>query len=128
METSDILASLEAAEAHLTDELGRVRSAIKELKPHGARGHTSVRQPAAKPKRQRRGTGMKSSSTRGEKPKRVTRKQQVIDLLTNHASEGGMTIPELAGEMKIEPNYLYRVMPKIKGAKMDPKTKKWKLG
>jgi len=28
-------------------------------------------------------------------------------------SRPGITIPEIAAELKIEPNYLYRVMPKL---------------
>lgn len=123
METTDILVSLEVAEQRLTDELGRVRSAIKELRPHGGRSHTSVRQP--KPVTTRRQRGRRKVTPVGGK--RVTRKQQVIELLTNHASEGGMTIPELADAMKIEPNYLYRVMPKIGGITRDDKTKRWRL-
>lgn len=122
METTDILVSLKVRADELTKELGRVHSAIKELSSNGDRSHAGVRQPEIKQTRRRRGATQRANG------KRVTREQQVVELLTNHASEGGMTIPELAGVMKIEPNYLYRVMPKIKGAKVDSKTKKWKLG
>ncbi len=39
-----------------------------------------------------------------------TRAKQALELV-NH--QPGITIPELAKEMKIEPNYLYRVMPRL---------------
>ena len=39
-----------------------------------------------------------------------TRSAQALELVRN---KPGITIPELASTMKIEPNYLYRVMPKL---------------
>lgn len=39
-----------------------------------------------------------------------TRSAQALELVR---SRPGITIPEIAAEMKIEPNYLYRVMPKL---------------
>jgi hypothetical protein len=39
-----------------------------------------------------------------------TRSTQALDLVRN---QPGITIPEIATAMKIEPNYLYRVMPKL---------------
>lgn len=41
---------------------------------------------------------------------RVTRASQALDLIRRTP---GITIPELARTMKIEPNYLYRVLPKL---------------
>jgi hypothetical protein len=39
-----------------------------------------------------------------------TRATQALDLVR---SRPGITIPQIAEELKIEPNYLYRVMPKL---------------
>jgi|SRR5579875_1975080 len=39
-----------------------------------------------------------------------TRAAQALELVRN---KPGITIPEIATAMKIEPNYLYRVMPKL---------------
>jgi hypothetical protein len=39
-----------------------------------------------------------------------TRSAQALELVR---SKPGITIPEIASAMKIEPNYLYRVMPKL---------------
>lgn len=39
-----------------------------------------------------------------------TRAAQALELVRN---QPGITIPEIASAMKIEPNYLYRVMPKL---------------
>ncbi len=39
-----------------------------------------------------------------------TRATQALELVR---SKPGITIPQIAGSLKIEPNYLYRVMPKL---------------
>jgi hypothetical protein len=39
-----------------------------------------------------------------------TRSAQALELVRNRP---GITIPQIAEELKIEPNYLYRVMPKL---------------
>jgi hypothetical protein len=39
-----------------------------------------------------------------------TRSNQALELVR---SQPGITIPEIASSLKIEPNYLYRVMPKL---------------
>ena len=73
----------------------------------------------------RRGPGRPASSgggsaavrTRRRKPGRPrgrrggnTRSTQALELVRN---KPGITTPEIAAAMKIEPNYLYRVMPKL---------------
>jgi hypothetical protein len=45
---------------------------------------------------------------------RTTRADQALDLIH---SRPGITIPELAGAMKIQPNYLYRVIPSLEAAR-----------
>jgi hypothetical protein len=41
-----------------------------------------------------------------------TRADQALELVRN---QPGITIPKIAEALKIEPNYLYRVMPKLEG-------------
>jgi hypothetical protein len=53
----------------------------------------------------RRGPGRPRGRRRG-----ATRAVQALELVR---SRPGITIPELAAEIKIEPNYLYRVMPRL---------------
>ena len=78
---------------------------------------------AAAPAQKRRGPGRPprstASSTTGtrRRPGRPrgrrggnTRSAQALELVR---SQPGITIPEIATAMKIEPNYLYRVMPKL---------------
>ncbi|MEA2160285.1 MAG: hypothetical protein QOD66_2665 [Solirubrobacteraceae bacterium] len=64
--------------------------------------------------------GSQSNSTRrrsGRRPGRPrgrrggnTRANQALELVR---SQPGITIPQIAESLKIEPNYLYRVMPKL---------------
>ena len=75
----------------------------------------------------RRGPGRPAGSSNGRttSPRRPTRRApgrprgrrggstratQALDLVR---SQPGITIPQIAQELKIEPNYLYRVMPKL---------------
>jgi hypothetical protein len=78
----------------------------------------------------RRGPGRPSGSSNGSgassKPARParragrprgrrggnTRANQALDLVR---TQPGITIPQIAEQLKIEPNYLYRVMPKLVG-------------
>jgi predicted Rossmann fold nucleotide-binding protein DprA/Smf involved in DNA uptake len=53
----------------------------------------------------RRGPGRPRGRRRG-----ATRAAQALELVK---SRPGITIPEIATEIKIEPNYLYRVMPRL---------------
>lgn len=53
----------------------------------------------------RRGPGRPRGRRRG-----ATRAVQALELVR---SRPGITIPEIASEIKIEPNYLYRVMPRL---------------
>jgi hypothetical protein len=61
----------------------------------------------------RRGSGSGSSSRSSARRGRRggnTRANQALDLVK---SQPGITIPQIAESLKIEPNYLYRVMPKL---------------
>jgi hypothetical protein len=94
-----------------------IDSRLKQLKEEEARllaaraafaGSTPRRSPG-RPARSagaaRRGPGRPRGRRGGN-----TRSAQALELVRN---KPGITIPELASTMKIEPNYLYRVMPKL---------------
>jgi hypothetical protein len=55
-----------------------------------------------------RRTGRRPGRPRGRRG--ATRANQALDLVRN---QPGITIPQIAESMKIEPNYLYRVMPRL---------------
>jgi hypothetical protein len=57
----------------------------------------------------RKGTGRRPGRPRGRRSG-GTRSAQALELVRNRP---GITIPEIAEELKIEPNYLYRVMPAL---------------
>ena len=85
---------LQAARAALVGEQRRPG------RPRGSRTATA----AATPRRAAR----KPGRPRGRRAGGGTRGAQALALV---ASRPGITIPEIASELKIEPNYLYRVMP-----------------
>lgn len=57
----------------------------------------------------RRRTGRRPGRPRGRRSG-GTRATQALELVRN---QPGITIPQIAENLKIEPNYLYRVMPKL---------------
>ena len=61
----------------------------------GTRRRRATRTAASRPRRRRGGN---------------TRATQALDLVR---AQPGITIPQIAERLKIEPNYLYRVMPKL---------------
>jgi hypothetical protein len=93
---------------------------LRELKEEVARleaGRAALLGGAAKrgPGRPRGSTGTRRRSAR--RPGRPrgrrgggTRANQALELVR---SKPGITIPQIAEAMKIEPNYLYRVMPRL---------------
>lgn len=74
--------------------------------------------PSRPARRRRRASGSAGSGRRGRPRGSGKRAQQALDLV---AGQPGITIPELAKAMKIQPNYLYRVLP---GLEQDGKVKK----
>jgi hypothetical protein len=89
----------------LKEEVGRLEAARAALLGGGARrgpgrprGSTSAR----------RRTGRRPGRPRGRRG--ATRANQALELVK---SQPGITIPQIAEAMKIEPNYLYRVMPRL---------------
>lgn len=92
-ELQDAVAKLEAARAALVGARrgpGRPRGSRNSTAPISRRGRRPGRP------RGRRGGN--------------TRSNQALELVRN---QPGITIPQIAEALKIEPNYLYRVMPKL---------------
>ena len=84
----------------LKDEVRRLEAARSALTSRGAgrpRGSTNARTG-------RRGPGRPRGRRGG------TRAAQALRLVR---TQPGITIPEIASAMKIQPNYLYRVLPKL---------------
>jgi hypothetical protein len=73
--------------------------------PRSAAAAATPAATAAAPPAKRRGPGRPRGRRGGN-----TRSAQALELVR---SKPGITIPEIATAMKIEPNYLYRVMPKL---------------
>ena len=102
----------------LDEKRKEIDSRLKELKPlveeynrleQAARALDGVGAPAAR----RRGPGRPRGSSgrrRGRPRGSGTRGIQAAEIV---AAKPGITIRELASEMKIKPNYLYRVMPSL---------------
>lgn len=97
----------------LKQEVERLEAARAALTGGGGARRRGGR-PAAKPSsgttapRTRR-TGRRPGRPRGRRGGN-TRANQALELVR---SRPGITIPQIAEELKIEPNYLYRVMPKL---------------
>jgi hypothetical protein len=73
--------------------------------------------------RRRRRAKSTGTGRRGRPPGSGKRAQQALKLV---AAQPGISIPDLAKAMKIQPNYLYRVMPTLeKDGKIKKKDKGW---
>jgi hypothetical protein len=87
----------------LRDEVKKLEAARAALiggrrgpgRPPGSATQTRARRRPGRPRGRRGGN---------------TRANQALELVRN---QPGITIPEIAEALKIEPNYLYRVMPKL---------------
>ncbi len=109
--------------APLVEEYRQLEEASAALQ--GVEGNGGASRPAAattaapsRPARRRRASGSTGTGRRGRPRGSGKRAQQALDLV---AGQPGITIPELAKAMKIQPNYLYRVLP---GLEQDGKVKK----
>lgn len=116
-ELQDEVSRLEAARSALTDERrrpGRPRGTSSATA--GARARTtgaSARATGASGRTTRARTGRRASvgpRTRSARRGGNTRAAQALDLVRR---QPGVTIPQLAEAMKIQPNYLYRVLPRL---------------
>lgn len=97
-ELKEEVARLEAARSALTG--GRRGPGRPRATRSTTRTHTTTRRTAA-----RRRPGRPRGRSRGG-----TRANQALELVR---STPGITIPQIAEKMGIEPNYLYRVMPRL---------------
>jgi CRP-like cAMP-binding protein len=93
----------------LQDELRKLEAARAALVGTARRGPGRPPRAAA--------AATESAPKRGRRPGRPrgrrggnTRSNQALELVR---SQPGITIPQIAESLKIEPNYLYRVMPKL---------------
>ncbi len=97
----------------LKEEESRLRAARAALA-----GDAGVRRGPGRPPRSASNSSSSSTTTttrrRPGRPRGRrggnTRSAQALELVR---TKPGITIPEIASAMKIEPNYLYRVMPKL---------------
>ena len=106
--------------SELCDEVSRLEAARAALVGNGRTPAGSASRGAGRGRRSAAGASAGAASAAepqtGRRPGRPrgrragTRAMQALELVR---SRPGITIPELAQEMKIEPNYLYRVMPKL---------------
>ena len=94
------VAKLEAARAALT---GPRRG------PGRPRGSTTRRATPTRARRAASGNGRRTRRSRGRRGG-ATRANQALELVR---SNPGITIPAIAKQMGIEPNYLYRVLPRL---------------
>lgn len=104
---------IEARLSQLRQEVGRLEGALTAL-GGGRRG--PGRPPGATTRRTRsattrkRATGRRRAGAPRGRRGGNTRANQALELVR---SKPGITIPDMATEMGIEPNYLYRVLPKL---------------
>jgi hypothetical protein len=95
--------------SELKQELTKLEAARSALvgarrgpgRPPGSRNARTRRAASANGRRTRRTRGRRGGATRAN---------QALELVRGRP---GITIPEIAKEMGIEPNYLYRVLPKL---------------
>ncbi len=89
----------------LVEEYQRLEAAQRALEGVPANGPSTRRAPA----RRRASSGNGSGSGRRGRPRGTgTRSKQALELVQ---ANPGVTIPELAEQMGIKQNYLYRVLP-----------------
>jgi len=90
----------------LVEEYGRLEAAERALSGVDGRGDSAAAAP-----RRKSGRGSGNGRRGGGRPKGSgTRGAQALELVR---ARPGITIPELAEEMGIQQNYLYRVMPDL---------------
>lgn len=98
---------IDARVEELRAEIDRLEAARAALMGAAARGMGRRGRVATA---QRRGTDGGTTLARGSRRGGHTRANQALELVRGRP---GITIPEIAQAMGIEPNYLYRVMPRL---------------
>jgi hypothetical protein len=100
----------------LVDEYNRLEKAAAALSGVGG-----AQRAAAAPRR--RGSGAGGGNRRGRPRGSGNRAKQALELVRTRP---GITISEMASAMKIQPNYLYRVMPTLEsGGQVVKRDKGW---
>jgi len=95
----------------LQEEVARLNAAREALAGPAKRGRGRPRSTAKSTPDRAAGTRRASRPGRARGRRRgATRATQALELVR---SNPGVTIPKIAESLKIEPNYLYRVMPKL---------------
>ena len=94
---------IDARLAELRAEVAKLEAARSALTGGGATTRTAVA--ATSTRRRGRGPGRPRGRRGGN-----TRAVQALELVS---SQPGITIPRIADAMSIEPNYLYRVLPRL---------------
>jgi hypothetical protein len=110
---------IDARLSELKQEMARLEAARSALagtrrgpgRPPGSRTRTRTRTRTARRSPASSANGRRTRRTRGRRGGN-TRANQALKLVSDRP---GITIPEIAKSMKIEPNYLYRVLPKLAG-------------
>lgn len=100
-ELHEEITKLEAARTALTGQSSTRSLPTRTLRGTGTRSASRSARTATPRRRPGRPRGRRGGNTRAG---------QALDLVR---SEPGITIPRLAEAMKIQPNYLYRVMPAL---------------
>lgn len=77
--------------------------------PGRPRGSTTRRATTTRRRRTSSGNGRRTRRARGRRGG-ATRANQALELVRGNP---GITIPQIAKQMGIEPNYLYRVLPRL---------------
>ncbi len=104
-ELQDEVVKLEAARTALVGTTRRGPGRPPRATAAAAAATTTTTTTTPAPRSRRRGPGRPRGRRGGN-----TRANQALELVR---SRPGITIPQIAEAMKIEPNYLYRVMPKL---------------
>ena len=92
----------------LREEVSKLEAARSAL-IGSRRGPGRPRGSSSTAPRRRRSSGRRPGRPRGRRGGN-TRANQALELVRNRP---GITIPQIAEALKIEPNYLYRVMPRL---------------
>jgi Winged helix-turn-helix DNA-binding len=90
-------------------KLEAARSALVGTRRGPGRPRAATRTASSTTTTTRRRTGRRPGRPRG-RSRGGTRANQALELVR---SQPGITIPQIAEKMGIEPNYLYRVMPRL---------------
>jgi predicted Rossmann fold nucleotide-binding protein DprA/Smf involved in DNA uptake len=105
---------IDARLSQLKEELSRLEAARTALVgdrrgPGRPRGARTTRSRTTRPRRRAARTAARTSRPRGRRGG-ATRANQALELVRG---KPGISIPEIAKQMGIEPNYLYRVLPRL---------------